>query len=210
MGRAALDALREQIRILEGGAAVARRRAASGVEALDVLLGGLPVPGLVELSGPEGSGRARVAGALAAAITRVGRPVAWIDPRSRLYPPGLAGLGVRLEQLLVVRPPEDGTAPWAWAAEQLLRSGNFPLVVIDFPDRSGVKRALAHGWARAAERGGATGVVLAARPVRELPADVRLAVLPTEQQLVAVRDRSGASGGTVALPPWPEAARPWR
>jgi RecA/RadA recombinase len=209
---AALDALREQIRILEGHGghdALVRRRVASGVSAVDALLGGLPSPGIVELSGPEGSGRTRVAAGIAAALTRVGRPVAWVDARARLYPPALADLGVVLGRMLIVRPPEDGGAPWAWATEQLLRSGVFPLVVVDFPERTGVRRALAHGWARAAERGGSTGLVIAGRPVRELPTDVRVAVGGPRRELVVVRDRAGVTGGVAPVPDWPERACPW-
>ncbi|MEQ1506004.1 MAG: recombinase RecA, partial [Myxococcota bacterium] len=148
---AALDALRVRIRALEGGTSVRRRRVASGVGPLDVLIGGLPEPGIVELAGPDGSGRVRLALGIAAAWTRAGRSVAWVDPARRLYPPACADLGVGLERLLIVRPTEDGSAPWAWATEQLLRSGCFPLVVIDHPDGGGHRRALAHGWARAAE-----------------------------------------------------------
>lgn len=206
MGSAALDALRERIRVLEGGAAVRRRRVRSGVEALDELLGGLPAPGIVELSGPEGSGRARLAAAVIAGLTRVGRLAAWVDPRSRLYPPALADLGVKLERLLIVRAPGEA-APWIWAAEQILRSGNFPVVVVDFPERVGVRRALAHGWSRAAEHGGCTAIVLASRPVRELQADVRIAVGTGE--LVTLRDRGGSTRAPTPLPPWPAGASPF-
>src|SRR5689334_15357670 len=115
---AAIDALRARIRALEGGASVRRRRAPSGVEALDVLLGGLPSPGIVELSGAEGTGWTRLALAAAAGATRTGRSVAWVDPQRRLYPPAAADHGVELDRLLIVRPPEDGSAPWAWTTEQ--------------------------------------------------------------------------------------------
>lgn len=182
-----LTALRARIRALEGGAAIRRLRPETGIDALDALIGGLPRPGILELSGPEGSGRARTALALAARHTRRGEPVAWVDPERRLFPPAAAGLGVALDRLLVVRPAEDGSAPWAWATEQLLRSGCFPLVVLDWPPVRGVRRAAAHGLARAAEHGGCTLVVLSSRPVRELPADVRLA--SGDGALVVVRDR---------------------
>lgn len=200
---AALDlaALRARIRELEGGAVVRRLRPVTGVGAFDALLGGLPRPGVVELSGPEGSGRARSALALAARHTARGEAVAWVDPLRRLFPPGAQGLGVHLDHLLVVRPVEDGSAPWAWATEQLLRSGCFPLVVLEWPPVRGLRRAAAHGFARAVEHGGCTLVVITARPVRELPADVRLAT--GDGRLTVVRDRGRA--GERAWAPLPSA-----
>jgi hypothetical protein len=209
MGSAALDELRARIRELEGAPAVQRRRAPSGVPAWDAIAQGLPVPGVVEISGPEGAGRSRLALALAAPQTRLGRRVAWVDPMSRLYPPSAEDHGVDLGRLMIVRPPEDGSAPWAWATEQLLRSGCFALVVVDFPPHPGSRRTLAHAWARAAERGGSTAIVLAARPVRELPAEIRVSASGGE--LVVVRDRGGPTAQARSeLPPWPARADPWR
>jgi hypothetical protein len=207
-----LTALRAQIRALEGGASVRRLRPSTGVELFDELLGGLPRPGIVELSGPEGSGRCRAALLLVARHTARGEPVAWIDPLRRFFPPGALGFGVVLEQLLVVRPVEDGSAPWAWAAEQLLRSGCFPLVVLDLPPIRGVRRALAHGFARAVEHGGCTLVTITSRQVRELPADVRLST--GGGRVTVVRDRGRdplvfARNGA-SLPPAPLAAEPFQ
>ena len=131
---AQLEELRAQIRALEGGAPVRRQRQTSGVEEIDRLLGGLPRPGIVEVCGRVGAGRVRVVGALLAAATARRRAVVWVDPMRRLYPPALAELGVELRRLLLVRPAEDGRQPWLWAAEQLLRSGCFELVVVDRPE----------------------------------------------------------------------------
>jgi hypothetical protein len=205
MGSAALDALRARIRAIEGGTVVRRRRAPTGVEVLDTLLGGLPEPGMVELSGAEGTGRFRVAFALAAAYGRAHRRVAWIDPHSRLYPPAAADHGVDLASLLVVCPPQD----WGWATEQILRSGCFPLVVVDLPEPGPAesRRPVAHGWARAVEHGRCTALVLTRKPSRELAADVRVSV--GGERLVVVRDRTGLAGGEGELPPWPKGASPW-
>jgi hypothetical protein len=191
---AALDVLRARIRALEGGPRIERRRAPSGVEAIDRLLGGLPVPGVVEVVGADGAGRTRLALDLAAAITSERRQlVAWIDPLCRLHPPTAAARGVALERLLIVRTVEDASSPWAWATEQILRSGNFPLVVTDLPSanapRMASRRVLSHGWARAAEHGSSTALVLSHCITRELPADVRLAV--GERTLTVLRDRGG-------------------
>jgi hypothetical protein len=204
-----LAALRARIRALEGGAAVRRLRPATGIGPIDQLLGGLPRPGIVELSGPDGSGRARAALSLVARHTARGEAVAWIDPLRRLFPPGAQGLGVHLDHLLVVRPVEDGSAPWAWATEQVLRAGCFPLVVLDLPPLRGLRRAAAHGFARAAEHGGCTLVVIAPRQVRELPADVRLATGAGRLSVVRDRGREGGGPTGASLPGWPAAADPF-
>lgn len=189
---AAIEALRAQIQVIEGGPRVVRRRVPTRVAEIDAVLGGLPEPGIVEVSGPVGSGRARWVLPILKQATSEGLIVAWVDPLQRVHPPALAGSGVRLDQLLIVRPPEDGTSPWVWATEQLLRSGCFARVVVDMPPRTGSRRSASHRWARSAERGCSTALVLSERPTRELPADVRVSV--GGNRWTVVRDRGGASG----------------
>ena len=207
MARAALDALRAKIRELEGGPRVVRRRVPTGAKAVDDLIGGLPQPGIVEVVGSEGSGRARWVAACVSSLTQRHETVAWVDPGHRAYPPGLAAHGVEPSKLLLVRPAEDGSSPWAWATEQLLRSGCFSVVVLDLPARTGSRRSLAHSWARAAEYGSTTAVVMATRPTRELPAEVRLSV--GAGRVFVVRDRAGRPGREGSLPAWPVGADPW-
>jgi len=172
------------------------------VDALDRLLGGLPVPGLVELHGPAGAGATRLAALALAAHARRGQPVAWIDGARTLYPPALEALGLDLDALLVVRPPAGHLV---WATEQILRSGAFPAVAV-----SGVGRLGRGGprWSHAAEVGRTTALVVGRAPQRALPADVRLSV--DGQSVTVVRDRAGAFGRRQDLPPWPEAADPWQ
>lgn len=196
-----LEALRERIRELEG-APVQVERVRTGVESIDGLVGGLPRPGIVELHGPSGSGRTRLALALAARLTGEGRLVAWVDADRTLYPPAARDLDVSLQRLLVVRPPADRVV---WAVEQLLRSGCFPVVGVSGLGRLG---NAGPGWAHAAEAGGSTLIVLSEHPVREIPAVVRLAV--GRGEAVVVRDRAGRTGKAAPLPPWPERADPWR
>jgi recombination protein RecA len=202
-----LETLRAQIRALEGGARVQRRRVSSGVQAFDELVQGLPCPGIVELCGPDGSGRTRLALELVATATRSRRSVAWVDPLRQLYPPAAAALGVDLDRLLIVRPSADGSHPEIWATEQLLRSGCFSLVVSHLPEQRGARRFGGHQWARAAERGQCTALVLGARPQRDVPAEVRL---QTGGGRVAVlRDRGGRPGSSLDLPSYAPATDPW-
>jgi hypothetical protein len=159
-----LEALRARIAEIEGrpvrGAGLAVPRVPSGLAALDAATGGLPQPGLVEVTGPVGSGRTRLVAAMVAARTRAGERVAWVDPAAELYPPALARLGVALSRLLLVR-PDAGQVDWT--TEQLLRAGCFPLVV-----RAGGLAAGAAGRGEgarmaAAARLGASTLVLVTR-----------------------------------------------
>ena len=59
-----------------------------------------------------------------------GDPVAWIAlPQATFYPPDLADSGVDLAALVVVRAPTIEAA--GRAADRLLRSGGFGLIVLD-------------------------------------------------------------------------------
>jgi recombination protein RecA len=81
-----------------------RPLAATGVDALDTLLGGgLPIGALCELTGPECSGRNSVALSLLARMTATGKVCAWIDVSNALDPVSAAAAGVSLERLLWVR-----------------------------------------------------------------------------------------------------------
>lgn len=197
MGMAALslDALRERIREIEGHR-VTQRREPSGVPAIDELIGGLPAPGIVEISGPAGSGRLRIVADLAARFAARGLPVAWVDPRRRLHPPGLVHLGVELSRTLLIRPPADRDA---WAVEQIARSGCFPMVVVLDPLR---RRRAGATWSHAVEQGGSVIVVVDVHPERDVPACVRLAI--TDGRLVVMRDRNRPPGRSAAVlgGPW--------
>lgn len=199
---ATLDVLRARIREIEGHR-VQRERVSSGVAAIDRLVGGLPTPGMLELSGSVGHGATRLAAGLAAQASRHGQPVVWVDGRRELYPPALQALGVPLERLLVLQPSADRLG---WAVEQAARSGAAPLVIA-----AGVPRIGRHGprWAHAVEEGGCCLVALTRRVERALPAEVRLAVGERAAGLTVVRQRGGRVGAQSALPAWPEPADPW-
>lgn len=98
---------------------------------------------LVELSGAGASARLTAAMGLVLEAQRKDEPAAWITPRgASFFPPDAADGGIDLEALVVVR-VADGIAA-ARAAEHLLRSGGFGLVVLDFVDlASGAKLPVA-------------------------------------------------------------------
>lgn len=105
-------------------------RLATGLGAVDGLLGGgFPRGRLSEITGPLSSGRTSLAMALAAAATRAGEVVAWIDPADALDPASLDAAGVAANRLLWVRPP--GARDALHCAERLLLARGFALVVLD-------------------------------------------------------------------------------
>lgn len=94
---------------------------------------GLPSGRLVELSGACGSARTTLALAAIRAAQLEGEPCAWIQfAGGPFYPPDAAECGVDLAALVVVHVPfAPGAAGPFRAAEILLRSGAFGLVVVD-------------------------------------------------------------------------------
>ena len=209
---AVLDALRARIREIEHSSEgrpdvrSAMARIPSGDPGVDRLIGGLPRPGIVEIAGAAGTGRIQLAASFCRAAQAEGSPIVWVDPGERIHPPGLAQHGLRLDQLLVVRPASDREV---WAVEQVCRSGAFPVVVVVDPrtfPKSGI------GWRNAVEAGGCTLVVLVAHTRREIAADVRLALRPTQPglaELTVQRDRRGPPGAAAPRSPVPTAACPW-
>jgi recombination protein RecA len=85
---------------------------------------------LVEVSGIGAVASLTAAVGLVLEAQVDGDPVAWIClPTSSFYPPDLADSGVDLASLVVVRAPSIAHA--GPAADRLLRSGGFGLVVLD-------------------------------------------------------------------------------
>jgi len=85
---------------------------------------------LVELSAHGASATLTTAIGLVRRAQEEGEPAAWIAlPSATFYPPDVADSGVDLDALVVVRVGEGVAA--ARAAERLLRSGAFGLVVLD-------------------------------------------------------------------------------
>lgn len=130
-GPAAIEALRRDLLLRTGDATQAARRwVSTGVTEVDAVLGGgFPRGRLAEVTGPPSSGRTALLLATAAAATRRGEVVAWIDPHCALDVRTAAAAGVVLPHLLWVR-PRAATAAWT-AADIVLGTGGFALVVVD-------------------------------------------------------------------------------
>lgn len=123
---ATLDDILQRHSVWRGGApALAGARAVpTGFTALDEELpgGGWPAAALTEiLCARQGVGELQLVLPALAALTAQGRRIAWLAPPHLPYAPALAGAGVRLEHLMVVRAP--GRRDTLWAAEQVLRAG---------------------------------------------------------------------------------------
>jgi recombination protein RecA len=90
---------------------------------------------LVEISSAETSASLTAAIHLVLESQQCGEPAAWIaSGNSSFYPPDVAASGVDLNALIVVR--VDGTVRAARAADHLLRSGGFAVLVLDLSEDS--------------------------------------------------------------------------
>lgn len=103
----------------------------SGSLALDIALGagGYPKGRIVEIYGPESSGKTTVALHAAAAVQQEGGIVAYIDAENALDPEYATALGVNIDELLLSQP--DYGEQGLQIAEKLITSGAVDLVVID-------------------------------------------------------------------------------
>jgi len=103
----------------------------TGSIALDVALGlgGLPRGRVVEIYGPESSGKTTVALHAVANAQRAGGIVAFIDAEHALDPDYAKALGVDTDALLVSQPDSGEQA--LEIADMLIRSGALSLIVID-------------------------------------------------------------------------------
>jgi hypothetical protein len=133
----------------------------SGNPRLDRLLGGgFPRGRLSEIYGATSSGRTSLAYGLLASATRNGETVALVDCRDRFDPRLAAAAGIRLRNLLWVRPPDERGA--LRSSEILLGTQGLRLVLLDLADGlSPVTAAcFAPAWPRLARQATASNVAL--------------------------------------------------
>ena len=103
---------------------------ATGALTLDLALGGgLPKGRVVEIYGPESSGKTTVALHAVAEVQKEGGIAAYVDAEHALDPTYAAALGVDIENLLISQ-PDTGEAALE-IVDQLVRSAAVDIVVID-------------------------------------------------------------------------------
>lgn len=103
----------------------------TGAITLDLALGvgGLPRGRIIEIYGPESSGKTTLAQHVAAEIQRKGGIAAIVDAEHALDPEYAKALGVNVDELLISQPDTGEQA--LEICEQLVRSGAVDLVIID-------------------------------------------------------------------------------
>ena len=103
----------------------------TGSMTLDMALGigGVPRGRIVEIYGPESSGKTTVALSILAQAQKLGGEVAFIDVEHALDPVYAQALGVNINDLLVSQPDSGEQA--LEIAEALIRSGAIDVIVLD-------------------------------------------------------------------------------
>jgi recombination protein RecA len=102
----------------------------TGALTLDLALGGgLPKGRVIEIYGPESSGKTTLALHALAEVQKMGGTAAFVDAEHALDPEYARNLGVDIEELLVSQ-PDTGEAALE-IVDQLVRSSAIDLVVVD-------------------------------------------------------------------------------
>ena len=122
----------------------------TGSLTLDMALGigGVPRGRIIEIFGPESSGKTTVALHVIAEVQKLGGEAAFIDAEHALDPVYAKALGVNIDSLLVSQPDYGEQA--LEITEALVRSGAVDVVVVDsvvgiaIPDRSVVLGQTSH------------------------------------------------------------------
>ena len=138
--KAALDGALKQIEKKYGAGAVMRLGQTktlnvdaipTGSMTLDMALGigGVPRGRIVEIYGPESSGKTTVALSIVAQAQKAGGEAAFIDVEHALDPVYAQALGVNIDNLLVSQPDSGEQA--LEIAEALIRSGAIDVIVLD-------------------------------------------------------------------------------
>ena len=116
---------------LDKDASLALPRVATGALSLDLALGGrgLPKGRVVEIFGPESSGKTTLALTVIANAQKTGGVAAFIDAEHALDPSWAKRLGVKLDEMLVSQPDTGEQA--LEICEMLVRSNAVDIIVID-------------------------------------------------------------------------------
>ncbi|TCH97157.1 recombinase RecA [Roseococcus sp. SYP-B2431] len=137
----ALDAALSQIERAFGKGSIMRMGSKSAMEGIEVIssgslgldlalgIGGLPKGRIIEIYGPESSGKTTLALHAIAAAQKGGGTCAFIDAEHALDPGYARKLGVDVENLLISQP--DGGEQALEIADTLVRSGAIDVLVVD-------------------------------------------------------------------------------
>jgi recombination protein RecA len=103
----------------------------TGSPSLDLALGvgGLPRGRIIEIYGPESSGKTTLALSVAAEVQKTGGNVAFIDTEHALDPDYAKRIGVDIEKLVLSQPDSGEDA--LNIVEKLVRSSLFDLIIVD-------------------------------------------------------------------------------
>jgi len=103
----------------------------TGSPSLDLALGvgGLPRGRIIEIYGPESSGKTTLALSVASQVQKTGGQVAFIDTEHALDPDYAKRIGVDIEKLVISQPDSGEDA--LNIVEKLIRSGLFDLIIVD-------------------------------------------------------------------------------
>jgi hypothetical protein len=201
MNNEALQALLRDPRIQRGSAsAVHPAGIPTGCAELDAALpgGGWPTGALAEiLIERHGLGELELLMPALAHLSRGNRVIAWVAPPLLPYAPALAGSGLDLRRLLIVRAQSPADA--LWSAEQALRSGSCAAVLAWAEPSTRWLRRLQ----LAAEAGAAWGVLFRTARVqgRASYAALRLRVSPGKLELLKCRGGRPRTLHTAWRPP---------
>lgn len=138
--KAALESAMKQIEKQYGQGAIMRLgensrlkvdAISTGSLTLDIAtgIGGLPKGRIIEIYGPESSGKTTLALHCVAQAQKAGGEAAFIDAEHALDPAYAANLGVDVDSLLVAQPDNGEQA--LEITEQLVRSGAIDIIVVD-------------------------------------------------------------------------------
>lgn len=103
----------------------------TGIMPLDIALGGKGIPKgrIVEVYGPEASGKTTLCLSLISEVQKAGGTCAFIDAEHALDPQWAETMGVKVEDMLISQPDNGEQA--LEIAETLVRSGAIDLIVVD-------------------------------------------------------------------------------
>jgi recombination protein RecA len=103
----------------------------TGALSLDIALGvgGIPRGRIIEIYGPESSGKTTLAQHIAAEVQKMGGIAAIVDAEHAMDPEYSRALGVNVDELLISQPDTGEQA--LEITEQLVRSGAVDLVIVD-------------------------------------------------------------------------------